>query len=71
MTSLELTLSKIPNESKCGLGFAKLFFWGKGLAKPRLFSRPQEGSGEESAWAGLPFFLWLKWLKNKGFLELN
>jgi len=43
-------------EFKCGLGFAKLFFWGFGFGKtetnlfcenPDLVSRPQEGSGEE------------------------
>ncbi|KKR99183.1 MAG: hypothetical protein UU49_C0009G0020 [Candidatus Magasanikbacteria bacterium GW2011_GWC2_41_17] len=26
---------------------AKQFVWGFGFALPRLFSRPQEGSGEE------------------------
>ncbi|MCB1176085.1 MAG: hypothetical protein KDK36_00780, partial [Leptospiraceae bacterium] len=37
--------------------FAKQFFWGKGLAKSRLFPRPQEGSGEECGRASLQHFL--------------
>jgi len=33
---------------QCGLGFAKLFFWGFGFGKTETeCSRPQEGSGEE------------------------
>ena len=27
--------------------FCETIFWGYGFAKPRLISRPQEGSGEE------------------------
>jgi len=39
-----------------GLGRAKQFVWGKGFALPRLFSRAEEGSGEESARASLSDF---------------
>jgi len=33
----------------------KLFFWGNGIAPPRLSSRPQEGSGEECGRVFEPF----------------
>src|SRR3990172_3209917 len=40
--------------TKCGLGFAKTIFWGKGFGKTSAdfvfaFVRAEEGSGEESA----------------------
>ena len=40
--------------AKCGLGFAKTIFWGKGFGKTETnlnlhFVRAEEGSGEESA----------------------
>ncbi|PJE75613.1 hypothetical protein COV04_04275 [Candidatus Uhrbacteria bacterium CG10_big_fil_rev_8_21_14_0_10_48_11] len=47
--------------TKCGLGFAKTIFWGKGFGKTSAdfvfaFVRAEEGSGEESARASAFFF---------------
>src|SRR3989338_9147899 len=47
--------------AKCGLGFAKTIFWGKGFGKTETdfvfaFVRAEEGSGEESARASLSDF---------------
>ena len=43
-------------EYKCGLGFTKTFFWGKGFAKPRLFFWNSAGFGFSRAggvWGGM------------------